>query len=307
MENPQARGPSRDNHEERLSAETKGRKLREASGSKRSELVEKWLRLGADPNRQDDRTGLSALALALKAGDVESTRILLSAGARDIHNNDGESCFVMALMGSAAAALLLAAAGGFDLSGKSSRGETALMLACAKASHAHRLASHAHRLAPEAAGGVEEQAKRVAERAAALDAMKLALSLPSANVKEANSAGRTALMRAARQCGREALSLIVGESDVKHADHQGMTALMCAASCLNWEAVEMLLPLSNLDAVDQDGWSAEKFALKSYRDHGPAFAKRLREYGEALKEAAVLAEASPADSGQARPPARLRI
>lgn len=298
MENSQARGPRRDNHEERLSAETKGRKLREAAGSKRSELVEKWLRLGADPNSQDGRTGLSALALALKAGDVEITRMLLSAGARDIPNNDGESCFVMALMGSPAAALLLAGAGGFDLSGKSSRGETALMLACA---------SSAHRLAAAVPRGVDEQAKRVAERAAAVDAMKLALSLPSANVKEANSAGRTALMRAARQCGREALSLIVGESDVKHADHQGMTALMCAASCLNWEAVEMLLPLSNLDAVDQDGWSAEKFALKSYRDHGPAFAKRLREYGEALKEAAVLAEASPADSGQARPPARLRI
>lgn len=257
-----------------LSAQTKARRLRDACDKKRVDLVEKWLRLGADPNDEDDRTGRAALGAAINAKSKALAAMLIDAGALDRLNSEGDSYFILAMRANPACALLLAERGGFDLSRKSAKGETALMIACSKASMSYR-----------SSGATGE------ERAAALAAVRLGLSLAPSEIKAQDEQGRTALIRAARRCGASILGLLMPESNVQEASFIGETALMSAAFGLNWAGVDLLLPYSNLSAVDETGRDAAAWAEKNDSPSGHALAKHLREYGAALEERRELAAA----------------
>lgn len=265
MENDKSCGrPSQD---EMLSAQTKARRLRNACEKKRIDLVEKWLRLRADPNDKDERMGDAALAIAIRGRCKDMAAMLIDAGARDQLNREGDSYFILAMRASPACALLLAERGGFDLSRKSAKGETALMIACSKASMSYR-----------SSGATGE------ERAAALAAVRLGLSLAPLEIKAQDEQGRTALIRAARKCGAPILGLLMPESNVQEASFIGETALMSAAFGLNWAGVDLLLPYSNLSAVDETGRDAAAWAEKNDSPEGAALAKHLRDYGAALAE-----------------------
>lgn len=264
--------PSQD---EMLSAQTKARRLRHACEKKRIDLVEKWLRLGTDPNDKDDRTGDAALAIAIRGRCKDIAEMLIDAGALDQLTREGDSYFILAMRASPACALLLARRGGFDLSRKSSKSETALMLACSRASMSYR-----------SSGATGE------ERAAALAAVRLGLSLAPLEIKAQDDQGRTALIRAARKCGAPILGLLMQESNIQEASFIGETALMSAAFGLNWAGVDLLLPYSNLSAVDETGRDAAAWAEKNDSPEGALLARHLREYGAALAERRELGTAA---------------
>ncbi|MGC1457176.1 MAG: ankyrin repeat domain-containing protein [Steroidobacteraceae bacterium] len=201
------------------------------------EMVRALLKRGAKAD-VINRLGDSAIAEAVKVGDVDFVRMLLDAGANpDSANQDGETALMLASnVGSLPIAQLLIDRGATVNAVETFRGQTALMWAAAQ--------NH-----PDIVDLLIKHHADVNVRAKYDDWPRQMTSEPRAQFRQ--TGGMTALLYATRSgCYRCAVAIVKAHADVNQPNPDGVTPLINAIDNHNYDMSMFLLD----NGADPGAW-----------------------------------------------------